>query len=754
MPLPNGATLSLQGHSRPGDSVQSKPKQAMIVRMSTETLEALESFPNCPPMDFEFGENPGIHIGETFFAMRPLKETTPHEIYLRSASAAKPMAPLKLYANVTGKFIVERQLGEKVTDKVRQQTRVAKEERSERRAILLDTPPVPTNSKGVKRKQPGSSTATKKAAHSDSLRVPSASTSGATPTRKVSPLPQVPPSKSGNLAVRNRLIHCLALTPRLGDEVIKLVGGSNPDPTSRADLVDILEDVAEQAPAKKGDKTPRPWTLKASTWLEVRPYQWPRLADSERVTMARRARVAFNQMKIPESDPAWEHVRYRDPAPNVLGPPPPTNAAKSIAGPSASSSSAPPKAEAKRPAISKDPKQKARTEAAKGKGEILMKDESAKVPRVSAIRREEGERSASPTPSNSSKSATRRLPGSGFKVVNKTSPQPSAGSSDNTSKKPAGPVDARSSQRPPPPPSLPAKPAPPVAPPAATQERKSNAPAAAAQITKRPREPVYESDREKDRDKDRIPKERAPIPAAAKRKNVAQESNATPDDSTPKGVKRRKTDEGSVPVPVPSSASKVRDLSLPKKPVQDLSPAPRPKIKKESSPLPPPSSSSSHSQDKVASPLSQPPAKADRPKANGVVAKSRRRSPIYTSSEDEGEIPQPRKRDVPPVVAPPPTNGRHTTAQRPRASHPITKDHSSLRARYNATYSDYLGKFTQIVAEKRKLEALLNGDSEGELDVMGPEELAKLSAEYQARKEELENIHEMFKKGKNGSASD
>lgn len=58
MPLPGNGTLSLQGHSRPGDTVHSKPKQAMIVRMSAETLEALETFPQQPPMDFDFGENP------------------------------------------------------------------------------------------------------------------------------------------------------------------------------------------------------------------------------------------------------------------------------------------------------------------------------------------------------------------------------------------------------------------------------------------------------------------------------------------------------------------------------------------------------------------------------------------------------------------------------------------------------------------------------------------------------------------------
>ena len=58
MPLPHNTALSLLGYSRPGDAVQSKPKQAMIIRMSAETLDALESFPNHPQMEFELGANP------------------------------------------------------------------------------------------------------------------------------------------------------------------------------------------------------------------------------------------------------------------------------------------------------------------------------------------------------------------------------------------------------------------------------------------------------------------------------------------------------------------------------------------------------------------------------------------------------------------------------------------------------------------------------------------------------------------------
>ena len=54
MPLPESA-LSLHVHS---NAVQSKPKRAMIVRMSAETLDALDTFPNHPPLSFTFGDAP------------------------------------------------------------------------------------------------------------------------------------------------------------------------------------------------------------------------------------------------------------------------------------------------------------------------------------------------------------------------------------------------------------------------------------------------------------------------------------------------------------------------------------------------------------------------------------------------------------------------------------------------------------------------------------------------------------------------
>jgi hypothetical protein len=180
--------------------------------------------------------------------MRPMKESSPHEIYLRTSSAAKPNAPLKLYANVKGKFIVDRQLGAKVTDKVRQQTMEAKKQHSERQTIMLDTPPIPaTGTKNLKRKLPGSGTVVKKSAQSHALRVPSASTAV---SRKVSPRPNASNASSAsntsskaNVEIRRRLVHFLALEPRETDLAVARVCGNNCDANARANLLSILEDV-------------------------------------------------------------------------------------------------------------------------------------------------------------------------------------------------------------------------------------------------------------------------------------------------------------------------------------------------------------------------------------------------------------------------------------------------------------------------------------------------------------------------------
>ncbi|KAG2366314.1 hypothetical protein BDR07DRAFT_1607022 [Suillus spraguei] len=748
MPLPSGTPLSLQGHSRPGDTVQTKPKHAMIVRMSAETLEALEDLSSNPVMNFEFGDSPGIYIGETFFPMRPLKESSPHEIYLRTSSAAKPNAPLKLYANVMGKFIVDRQLDEKVTDKVRQQTIEAKKQHSERQTIMLDAPLISASStKNLKRKTPGSGTVVKKIAQRDTLRTPAASTPV---TRKISPIPQTASSKA-NADIRRRLIHFLAVENRETDLTVARVCGNSCDATARANLLSILEEVAEQVQARRGDKSPRKWSLKNRTWLEVRPYEWETYKPSERTNIARQGRVVLSSLRIPESDSVWDHFRFRNVAPPTGAAPHPTHGGKTITGPPAGLLK--PKPEPKRPAISKDLKQKAKADSSRTKGDIQMKDESTrprgdiqmkdesvKLPRVAAIKYEEASPSPSSSTSTSSKVASRRLPGSGY-VAKKSPP-----AVEMASREAAGPVDVRPQR---PLPRLPSKPVPAPLPPLPSQE-KTPATSMPMKMTKKML-PPEDSDRERERhrDKDRPPKDR--VLAGVKRKNATHDAGDAQDEEGLKAnsFKKRKTEES--PPAAPSSSLKGRDLSLPKKPVEAGSPIPPPpkKIKKEPSPLPPPLPPPRTTLPTQPPPPNSPSKIEQRPKSNGA-SKARRKSPIYTSS-DEGEIPEPPRKSVQdPSTNTDRSKGKEGRA-RPRSSYPLPPDRNGLRSRYQSKYGHYLGTYSQIVAQKRKIEAILNGESEAEGEIMDPEELKRLTAEHKNQKEELESIQE---KWMNGSVSE
>ena len=514
------------------------------------------------------------------------------------------------------------------------------------------------------------------------------------------------------------------------------------------------------------------WALKPQSWTEVRPFEWPKLAESARVSMARQARMRLKDLGIPDSDPAWDHVRYRPTAPAIPAPPP-------VASSSSNRSSASVQADSKRSAITtKDPKQKSKQDPARAKGEIQMKDET----KSSASR---PKRPEADTSEALKMVASRRLPGSGYQV--KKSPQPSTG----VAEKPGTPVSI--------PASLPQKP-PPAAPPLGgsygkktistmpskpvkkedesdrergidrqrererreREKEKEREERERERVEMERREKLKQREREKrqrekererereeieqgrqQREKERAAKEKAATGAApSKRKTAAQDPEKTRDEASSKALKRRKLDDGTA-VPV-----KARDAELSTKPVNEPSPVPRPKMKKDPSPQLP------VSQDRRATGSASGSMHKSSSKTN--VSAKRRRSPIYTSSEDEGEIPQPRKRNL----SPPAASERSISSDQPpsdRASHrrtrgyPPASDHDALRALYQSQYTTYLGAFSKVVAQRRKIEAMLNGDSEAEVDVMDPEELAKLSMQYNTLKNELEHIHDIFTRGKAGA---
>lgn len=186
--------------------------------------------------------------------MRPSKEFSPHELYLRSSSAAKPMAPLKLYATITGKFNVERVLDSKITDKIRHQTQALEKQRNERKIQVLDAPPMLDNAKvnGKKRKAPATTSAStsllKRAAHNDHMKNASVQSS----LRVSSPLPPRPssppmlPSSTSTLkdnSARRRMVQYLAISNRLPDDVIRAIGGSEADASTKQSLRVLLDEV-------------------------------------------------------------------------------------------------------------------------------------------------------------------------------------------------------------------------------------------------------------------------------------------------------------------------------------------------------------------------------------------------------------------------------------------------------------------------------------------------------------------------------
>ena len=178
--------------------------------------------------------------------MGGVQESTPHELYLRSALASKVNAPLKLYADIAGKFTVGRELNGKTESKVQQSTADARKTKSERRIVLLDNPPALTSST-TKTKSSAPSKKRKPPASAPMLatvkRVPiQAKNEGSSAARGQSPPHPLPSSQSSPVppAIRAQMIHLLAKSPRTKEDVLTQVGGSDPSESLRVQLNELL----------------------------------------------------------------------------------------------------------------------------------------------------------------------------------------------------------------------------------------------------------------------------------------------------------------------------------------------------------------------------------------------------------------------------------------------------------------------------------------------------------------------------------
>jgi len=167
------------------------------------------------------------------------QETAIHELYLRAPSATKKNAPLKLYANVVGKFAVEqREIGNELRDKIRESTQDAAAQKSSRATVFMGTPP---ETQPANKKRKDASMFHKPLRQSDKAKqVPASATS--TPVSKATPTHQSSTSHQGGVPVRKRLVHCLARGEKSEEELFKLLGGDR-NASLRAEIAGLLDQV-------------------------------------------------------------------------------------------------------------------------------------------------------------------------------------------------------------------------------------------------------------------------------------------------------------------------------------------------------------------------------------------------------------------------------------------------------------------------------------------------------------------------------
>ncbi|EKM54188.1 uncharacterized protein PHACADRAFT_210006 [Phanerochaete carnosa HHB-10118-sp] len=407
MSLPDGK-LTLQGFSQLGDA--NPKKHAMVVRLSTETMEALERLESGAKIDIDFGEGSSkLYIGDTSFTMSAQPETVSHELYLRMVQPNKPGAILKLQGNVVGKLHVERQLNAQAETAIRDRTQQAEKQRHERKIELLDAPlaqaPRATLKKPKVASKPTKSTPAGRAPP-DPNRSLSSSTS-LQPSRVASPRISPRPLNVGGSEnhAKYRLIHFVALKPRTHEEIIRLVGGSSKE--SRKEVQDLVPEVLERV-RSSDPAQPAKYRLKTESWLEVRPFENEALRADEVQKLVDQGQEALRRLYIPESDPLWNNFR-RD---NVLVPP--------TTRPSRPSP-VPPPAEPKKSVVTKKTRPSEMTK--KVTDTIPMKDESVRPPKPESMKARE--REGTPTTSAAAaKPTARRVPGSGFRAKSHSSTPP------------------------------------------------------------------------------------------------------------------------------------------------------------------------------------------------------------------------------------------------------------------------------------------------------------------------------------------
>ena len=705
--------------------------------------------------------------------MRHAQETTLHELYLRASSITKKTAPLKLYANVVGKFTVERELHDDICDKLRESTQDAVNQRMTRTTQFINVPPdIQSNSK--KRKEPPSPSTMFRKPIRQSDKFMSASNPPIVPNRTSTLSAQG--SKEGSTSLRTRVVHYLAIADRTEDELVRLVGGLDCSPLLRREIHDLLEQVSESYPLVSPGKpnclfqlattpsngqppfcnTSKSYHLKSISWKEVRPYVWPKLSATERSTMARSARYAFQELGIPESDPAWDHIR--NPAETNLRKPQ-ASAFDSVGLISEGNTKldAPKRGVSSQEVREKKAKQKQKPNP---RAEIMMKDESLKV---NSLLSQPGIREGETTQMKGMQGTSRES-----LTTSRNQGGLSQKSAKYGSKRGDGEIPQIASTKPQNVRSL-------------TQDDESSLvgklPASdregknlSSDVVRRRRDKGPEpSDSERegrhlqsDVDKARVGGEEGT--RIDHRSSLSKRKTANRDDSEYLDVKsllqkRRKTEPSLLPrdeKPMGSliHKSNVEPRTQMNTTTKDLSTT----KKRKDSPSAP--SKHGHPKAKIFSNMVSsypPPSNDEGPRVRHGSTKIRRRSPIYTSSEDE-ELPVSNHVSSHSSSLTTPSTLSHShMSSNPgsrTASRSVTINHTALRERYSTAYVEYLTSLQKLVMQRRMVDQMLRTsdsgsvdsvtDSDSEVGLLHPEELARLAADHRKRHEELVSIQQMF----------
>lgn len=168
-------------------------------------------------------------MGDAFFPTKSGPENAVHDIYIRATSARQKNPPLKHYAKVVGKFVVQRDRVDEVGDKIGRSRRDAEEQRLQRKVQMIDGPPTDVLNAG-KRKD------AKPKKPTPAPQRPTPTPSSNTPTSGTS-------ASSLGSDFRGRLIQCLATSPRTTEESIKLLLGRHPNPDMRKEFIRLLAEV-------------------------------------------------------------------------------------------------------------------------------------------------------------------------------------------------------------------------------------------------------------------------------------------------------------------------------------------------------------------------------------------------------------------------------------------------------------------------------------------------------------------------------